>query len=97
MSLAEPGARPRMHPAYIALVVLAAVLQLVVGWLYLVSGLVVPGAFIVALLVFWVAQVVVGVRLVGRRSPWVVAVPVVGFLTWLALLWFGGEILGWTA
>ena len=78
-------------------VAVAAVLQLALGLLYLVSGLAVPGLVVLAMLAFWVLQVVVGFRLARRRSWWVLAVPVVGFAVFLAVIWFGDAVLGWTA
>jgi hypothetical protein len=86
----RPGALP------LVAAVVAALLHLVCGWFYLASGLVAPGWAVLSLLVWWLVLAVVGVRLALRRSYWVLAVPVVAAVTWFAVMWFGGEVLGWT-
>ncbi|WP_309125122.1 hypothetical protein [Kocuria sp.] len=80
-----------------AAVVVAALAHLVAGYFYLVSGLVAPLWAVVLLLVWWVVLTAVGVRLVRTRSYLVLLVPVVAAATWFGLLWFGEQVLGWTA
>ena len=88
----------RAHPAvFVVAVTLAAVLHLLVGFLYLVSGLAVPGYALIPLWVWWILLTVVMVRLATRRSWWSLAVPVVAFATWKVVLLFGDLVLGWTA
>lgn len=93
-SAERTGARP-VGPLVLA--VLAALAHLVVGFFYLVSGLVAPLWAIVALLVWWVVLAWWLVRLALRRSWWTPAVPVVAFGTWVAVLTLGERLLGWTA
>ena len=76
--------------------VLAFLALLPVGWLYLVSGLVVPGPWLFLFWAFFLAAVVVAVRLARRRSYWVLAVPVVTGLVWWAGVAAGEAFLGWT-
>ena len=75
----------------------AAVAHLAVGYVYLVSGLVAPFWAVLALLAWWCVLAVAGVLLWRRRRYLVLIVPAVALVTWIALLWFGGEVLGWTA
>lgn len=75
----------------------AAAAHLAVGYVYLASGLVAPFWAVLALLAWWCVLAAAGVVLWRRRSYVVLLVPVVALLTWIALLWFGGEVLGWTA
>jgi hypothetical protein len=98
MTTPAPAASP--GPAAVLPVVaavVAALLHLVVGWFYLASGLVAPLWAVVLLLVLWSAMTVAGWHLARRRSYRVLLVPLAGAAVWLALLWFGGEVLGWTA
>ncbi|GEO97373.1 hypothetical protein [Kocuria turfanensis] len=81
---------------FVLAVVVAAVTHLVAGYFYLASGLMAPLWAVVLLLVWWVVLTAVGVRLVQRRSYLVLLVPVVAAVTWFALMWFGGQVLGWT-
>ncbi len=82
---------------YVAAAVVAAAAQLVAGFFYLASGLVAPLWAVVLLLVWWVVLTAAGVRLVRTRSYLVLLVPVVAATTWFGLLWFGEQVLGWTA
>jgi hypothetical protein len=77
--------------------VLAGIVHLVLGYFYLVSGLVVPFYALLPLWVWWLFLAAMLVRLAVRRSWWAVAVPVVAFVTWVLVLVFGDFVLGWTA
>lgn len=87
----------RPGPLGIAAVVVAAVLQLGVGFITLTSGLVAPLWAILLLAVVWCVAVVVIVRLARPRPLLTPVVPVVNGMIWFALLWFGDVALGWTA
>jgi hypothetical protein len=78
-------------------VAVAALAHVVVGFFYLTSGLVAPLWAIVGLLVVWCALAMALGRLARRRSFWVLAVPVVAAVVWVAVLSAGGAWLGWTA
>ena len=82
---------------YVAAAVVAAAAQLVAEFFYLASGLVAPLWAVALLLVWWAVLTVAGVRLVRNRSYLVLLVPVAAAATWFGVLWFGGEVLGWTA
>lgn len=76
---------------------LGLILFLPVSWLYLVSGLVAP---FWAVLVLWATWLVIlaGIIKAWRTRPWLVlAAPLVAFLIWAGVLWFGDQFLGWTA
>jgi hypothetical protein len=75
----------------------AGVAHLVVGYVYLISGLAVPFYALLPLWAWWLFLVVTLVRLAIRGSWWVVAVPVVAAVTWILVVLGGGELLGWTA
>jgi len=76
---------------------LSAVAHLVVGVLYLSSGLVAPLWAIAVLLVWWVLLAVQLSRLALRGSWWTPAVPVVAYATWWLALTLGERFLDWTA
>ena len=78
-------------------VALAAIAQLLVGFLYLVSGLAVPGYALIPLWLWWGLLTALMIRWALQRSWWAVAVPLVAFLTWQVVVLLGGELLGWTA
>lgn len=72
-------------------------LMLVVGWLYLVSGLVAPLWAVVSLLAVWAAVFSVAMR-AWNSKPWLIlAAPFLLFLFWAVAIWAGGQFLGWTA
>lgn len=91
------GMTTTKQPWLVVAAVVAALAHLVVGYFYLVSGLVAPLWAVLLLLVWWGVLTYVGVRLVKRRSYLVLLVPVVAAATWFVVLWFGGQVLGWTA
>lgn len=81
----------------VAIVAALVVQALVVVFLYLPSGLVVPGVAWALIIAIGVAFAVVAGILARRRSLVVLAVPVVSALTWLGYVSAGEAILGWTA
>lgn len=93
----SPTASSRPGSLGIAAVVVAAVLQLGVGFITLTSGLVAPLWAIVLLALVWFAAVAVIVRLARTRPLLTLAVPVANAAVWLGTLWFGDVALGWTA
>ena len=78
-------------------VVLAVVAQLLVGFLYLVSGLAVPGYALIPLWFWWLLLTTLMMRWALQRSWWALAVPVIAFVTWQVVLLLGDRFLGWTA
>jgi hypothetical protein len=77
--------------------VVAGVAHLLVGYVYLISGLVVPFYALLPLWAWWIFLVVTLVRLAIRGSWWVLAVPAVAAVTWIVVVLGGGELLNWTA
>ena len=78
-------------------ITVAAVAHLYVGFLYLVSGLVVPGYALIPLWLWWALLTALMIRWALQRLWWAVAVPVVAFVTWQVVLLLGEHFLGWTA
>ncbi len=74
----------------------AAGIYLTIGYVYLISGLAVPPAFLLPLWAAWVALLVVGVR---RRHDvrYLVAVPLGAALLWAAVVLGLGSVLDWQA
>ena len=83
--------------AQLVLAAVAGIGHALVGFLYLVSGLAVPGWAVVLLLLWWLLLAWWLVRLAARRSWWTPAVPVVGVVTWVVVVTAGSQLLGWTA
>ena len=72
-------------------------LYLIVGWLYLGSGLVVDYPWFVVLWAIWAGGVVVLIR-VFRRSPfWTPLVAVSAVAIWVVFVQLGSWLLGWSA
>lgn len=72
-------------------------LQLLMGLLYLASGLIVPESWI---WVFWLLRValfVIAVRLQVRRPAFTPLVPVASVVLWWTAVAAGESLLGWTA
>ena len=76
---------------------LAGAAHLVVGFYYLVGGLVVPAAVLLPLWALWLVLAALLVRLTLRRSWWTAAVPVVAAAVFVLTLVVGEQVLGWTA
>ena len=81
----------------LAVAVVAGVAHLLIGYIYLVSGLSVPGYALIPLWVWWLVLAALLVRFALRRSWWSGAVPFVAAATWVLVVLGGGELLGWTA
>ena len=76
--------------------VLGFVLLAPVGYLYVVSGLVVPQPWLAGLWAAWVLLTLYAVR--HRSEPWrVLATPVAAVLLWVVVVMVGGALLHWTA
>lgn len=78
-----------------------------VGWLglalhvaaafpYLVSGLIAPPYGVMGLWALWGALLALALRLRLRRPLWTPVVPVAAVLLWAGVMFFGGEVLGWS-
>jgi hypothetical protein len=71
--------------------------HLVIGIWYAASGLVSPPWGVGVLLAIWFALLVVGLRLRTRRPWWMLAVPVLDVVIWVAVVTAGETFFGWTA
>ena len=81
----------------IVLAVLAALAHLVVGYFYLVGGLVIPGYVLLPLWLLWLVLATLLVRWALMRSWWTPAIPVAAAAVLALTLVVGGNVLGWQA
>jgi hypothetical protein len=75
----------------------AGLAHLVVGYFYLVGGLVIPGVVLIPLWRFWLGLTVVLVRLALRRSWWTLVVPLTAAAVMVRVIVIGDAILDWQA
>lgn len=71
-------------------------LQLLVGFPYLVSGLIVPSPYLVGLWLLWAAFMVAAVLLLRHHRALVPLVPAAALGTLIGLLALGTHFLHWT-
>jgi len=71
-------------------------MQLLVGFPYLISGLIVPAPYLLGLWLVWVAFAVAAVGLLRRRPAMVPLVPLAAAGSWFGLLALGAHFLHWT-
>lgn len=75
---------------------IALLVHLVIGFFYLVSGLLVPLTPLILLWAWWL--VLLAVLVLRRDIPrFVIGIPVVAVASWFLVLWLGDRYLGWTA
>jgi hypothetical protein len=79
------------------LAVLAGLAHLVVGYFYLVGGLVIPGYVLIPLWILWLVFATWLIRLALVRSWWTPVVPVTAAAVLALTLIVGGNLLGWQA
>jgi hypothetical protein len=75
--------------------VLAGLVHLVVGYFYLVGGLVIPGPVLIPLWILWLVLAALLLRLAVRRSWWTPLVPVGAAGVFVLVLIVGDQVLGW--
>ncbi len=75
----------------------ARILYLPVGFLYLVSGLAVPGPAVIVLLICWMAGLVFTFRLAARRPLLALVMTPAALGFWFLYLTAGERLFGWTA
>lgn len=73
------------------------VLYLFAGFIYFVSGLVVPEPWYWGVLGLWVAGIYVLLRVHREARAWTPAVSVAAVLLLIAITALGGWLLGWSA
>ncbi|HEX5534580.1 MAG TPA: hypothetical protein VFX33_12640 [Actinomycetales bacterium] len=94
---AAPAAAYRQRPVGALIVAaLAGTAHIVVGFFYLVSGLVAPWWAIVFLLGWWALLAAWLARAAWRGSWWTPLAPLVAVVTWFAVMTAGEQLLGWT-
>jgi hypothetical protein len=76
---------------------LAGIAHLVVGYFYLVGGLVIPGPVFIVLWLVWLVMATLLIRWALRRSWWTPAVPVAAAALLVLVLVVGDRVLGWQA
>lgn len=89
------GVAAPARPLRTAAGVSALVLMLPTGFLYLMSGLMVPVPDLFAMYAVYAGLLVGAVLLVRRRSWWVLGVPPAAAGLWFLLIWLGGQYWGW--
>ncbi|WP_105030755.1 hypothetical protein [Arthrobacter ruber] len=82
---------------FVVVAACAAVAQLGVGYLSLISGLAAPPWAVALFLGWWAVMTYIGVRLMLHRSYWVLLVPAVSLATLFSAMVTGGAVLGWRA
>ncbi len=66
-------------------------------WLYGASALVAPLWAVAVLVALWLVQFVLACRWFSRRPYAVLAMPVVALVVWVAVIFAGEALFGWTA
>lgn len=80
-----------------ALGLLGLAAHLVVGYFYLVAGLVTPAPWLIGFFLLWVVLLIVGISLMRQHPLRVLFVPVVALGLLVGGVSLGGALLGWTA
>ena len=76
---------------------LGLLLMVVVGWFYIVSGLVAPLWAVIGLLIVWAVVLVLGLSQWNSRPLWILAAPFALMVFWAVVIWAGGRFLNWSA
>ena len=87
---------PRGRPGFVVAAVLAWLAMVPVGFFYAASGLLVPGPYLFAMWLLYVALLAMAFVLTRRRSLLVLVPPVLGAVLWWAIVSAGEAWLGWT-
>jgi hypothetical protein len=96
MASAGDNNETRRAPGGAAVDILGFVLYLTVGYIVLVSGLVMPAYAVVTLGVIWFVGLYLAVRWRKHRNRFL-ALPFIMFGIVVATAYLGGQFLGWTA
>lgn len=92
---AEPVSARATGSSRTAAAVVSLLLMLPVGFLYLMSGLVVPAPDLFAMYALFAALFAGAALLSRRRSWWALAVPPLSVGLWFLLITIGGRFWGW--
>jgi hypothetical protein len=90
----ESAGRPTWK---LVLGVIGIAAHLVVGYFYLVAGLVTPLYGLIILWILWLALLAVAIWMLRRHPLWVLEVPLFAVAILVGVTAFGGAFLGWTA
>jgi hypothetical protein len=85
----------KMSAGQTVILILATLLHLVIGYFYLVTGLMAPVWGVGLLLLIWLGLTIWGYR--NRHRALVILVPLVAVAVWFVVLSLGEILLGWTA
>lgn len=96
MTRAGDSTNSERAPGGIAVDIVGFVLYLTVGYIVLVSGLVMPAYAVVILGLLWLIGLYLAIRWRKQRNRFL-ALPFIMFALVLATAYLGGEFLGWTA
>lgn len=88
---------PVPTPVRRVVIALGLIAYIATGFLYLVSGLVVPLGWLILLLAIWLAGLWLTTLQVARWSWWALAGAPVALVVWWVYVTLGGALLGWTA
>jgi hypothetical protein len=77
--------------------VIGIILYLLVGWLYLASGLVVPEPWYLVMWGIWIAGLWPLIRVFRLNPMWTPAIAVGAAALWVAIVQLGSWLFGWTA
>ena len=75
----------------------SAVLFLLVGILYLFSGLLAPAAVVPLLWLIWLGHLVLVIRQWKKRLWVVISAPLISYFVWVTAIQLGSVLFGWTA
>ncbi|WP_127127927.1 hypothetical protein [Georgenia sp. SYP-B2076] len=92
-----PAGGPSRRRGLDVLAALGLLLLVVVLPVYVVSGLLAPTWAVVVLLLVWLGLLALGVRWFRAHPGRVLALPVAAAAVWLAAMYLGDVLLGWTA
>lgn len=94
----DPNSEPsRPSVTHLILGGLGLAMYLVIGWLYLGSGLVMPYPWVYLMWAVWCGGLLPLGRTFRRRTPWTPVVAIAALAIWIAVVSLGDWLLGWTA
>ena len=85
------------NPGALFLGVVGMVLYLIVGLLYLASGLVVDYPWVFGMWALWLAGLFALILVFKRAPAWTPAVPAAGLALWVLIVQLGSWLFGWSA
>ncbi len=72
-------------------------LMVIVGWFYLVSGLVAPPWAVIGLVVVWAVVLILGLIQWNSRPLWILVAPFALMVFLAVVIWAGDQFLDWSA